>query len=134
MTQTSLIAIVEAADTHPPHPASAYPTHSPDRSERYVPLQLTLADYEASLPPVGLLRPLVLAELVADPGMGRGCPWVVRVSDETSEVLCLYFAHWVTSRGIEEMERVMQGTVEGWRRSCKFAKQLKGEPLHTYEM
>lgn len=146
----SLLSIVEAADNLPAHPTSPYPTHSADGSERYVPFHLTFADFQASLPPIGLLRPSVLAELQADDGEEEGSPWQFYLTASSSgtrniteedkenmdvdegddldlEVQCCLFADWVVKRGGEEMGRILQTIADKWRKEGKFEKQLAGE-------
>ena len=59
----SLLSVVQAANNLPEHPNSPYPTVSPDGTERYVPFHHTFADFQAGLPPIGLLRPAVVREL-----------------------------------------------------------------------
>lgn len=147
----SLLSIVEAADNLPAHPSSPYPTHSPDGTERYVPFHLTFSDFQASLAPVGLLRPTVLAELQADDGQEEGSPWQFYLTASASgseakqkegnegmevdehgedldvEVQCCFFADWVVRQGEEGMSRVMRETAERWKKEGKFAKQLAGK-------
>ena len=147
----SLLTIVQAADNFPDHISSPYPSHSPDGSERYVPFHLTLADYHASLPPVGLLRPAVLVELRADGGGEYGSPWRFypaaetastmdrvdkkavglggRGGDAASECQCCFFAAWVLKQGAEGMSRVVQEAAERWRQEGKFMGKLAGECL-----
>jgi hypothetical protein len=148
----SLLSIVEAADNLPAHPLSPYPTHSADGTERYVPFHLTFADFQASLPPVGLLRPAVVAELQGDYGDGEGCPWQFYLTASTPnpaakgrdvqeemnidedgedfdvEVECCFFADWVVNEGSERMGIVMQSQAETWRDEGKFKAQLAGTP------
>jgi hypothetical protein len=64
MSET-LLPVVQALNTLP-SPSAPWPTHSPDRKERYVPFHLTFADYQARLPPVGILRPQVVDALQDD--------------------------------------------------------------------
>jgi hypothetical protein len=147
----SLLTIVQAADNFPEHAPSPYPTYSPDGSERYVPFHLTLADFHASLPPVGLLRPAVLVELRADVGGEYGSPWGFyravggsstmdrmdkkavgldgRGGNAAPEVQCCFFADWVIEQGEEGMGRVVQEAAERWRNEGKFMGKLAGEYL-----
>lgn len=64
MSET-LLPVVQALNTLP-SPYAPWPTHSPDGKERYIPLHLTFADYQARLPPVGILRPQVVDALQDD--------------------------------------------------------------------
>ncbi|KAI9635984.1 NUDIX hydrolase domain-like protein [Dioszegia hungarica] len=154
----SLLSIVEAADNLPAHPSSPYPTHSPDGTERYVPFHLTFSDFQASLAPVGLLRPTVLAELQADDGQEEGSPWQFYLTASASgseakqkegnegmevdehgedldvEVQCCFFADWVVRQGEEGMSRVMRETAERWKKEGKFAKQLAGWRNELYQI
>lgn len=150
---STLLHIVEASDNLPAHPSSPYPTHSADGSERYVPFHLTFADFQASLPPIGLLRPSVLAELQADDGEDEGSPWQFYLTATSSEddaktgdegevmdvdeggedldvvVQCCFFADWVIKKGGEEIGQIMQATAEKWRKDGKFKRQLDGEEI-----
>lgn len=70
----SLLPIIAAADNFPAHPGR-FPTSHPLTSERYVPFHLTFSDHQRGLAPVGLLRPDVLAEMLADERDAETCPW-----------------------------------------------------------
>lgn len=147
---SGLLTIVQAADNLPAHPTSPYPTHSADGSERYVPFHITFSDFQAGIPPVGLLRPSVLHELQSDDGGEAGSPWqfylTTKPSASTSklekktegmevdedgeeldvEVQCCFFADWVVQKGGEEMHRCLQQSAERWKKEGKFENQLAG--------
>lgn len=143
----SLLSIVQAADNFPAHPSSPYPTQSPDGSERYIPFHLTFSDFQVSLPPLGLIRPVILAELQAEDEGEVRSPWqfyytarsshsagkdkeAMEVDEEGEEldleVQCVFFADWVIQAGEAKMGEVMQQTAEKWKAAGKFRKQLDG--------
>jgi hypothetical protein len=152
----SLLPIVLAADNFPAFPAATpYPTSHPHTNEPYIPFHLTFLDYQNNLPPVGLLRPHILAELQADPTEEGECPWQFyyeaqsRNPDQTNdkdgseqdaemelgsdlelEVRCVFFADWVVKGGKDMITRAMQKTVEKWRHEGKFQEALGGM-LHS---
>jgi hypothetical protein len=135
----SLLPIVLAADNFPPHPG-LYPSFHPSTEERYIPFHLTFPDHHRGLPPVGLLRPEVVAEMQADERAPDTCPWqfhyVARPSDEkgdvqgggelTLEVECVFFADWVVQLGSDGMGRVMNDAAEKWKANGKFSDPLGG--------
>jgi hypothetical protein len=140
----SLLPVVLAADNFPSHPLhDPYPLSHPQSRDIYTPFHLTFSDYQARLPPVGLLRPSVLAELQADSRDGSSCPWQFhslarpgmgkREDDEGDEldleVVCVFFADWVVKGGKRVMGRAMKEVVERWRDEGKFPEPLGGELL-----
>ena len=131
---SSLLPIVLAADNFPTTSANElFPLYNPQNAEIYTPFHLTLSDYQNHLPPVGLLRPSVLAELQADTRSGTACPWQFHstlASDKGEshiQVACVFFADWVVKGGREVMHKVMQEVVERWRVEGKFSEPLTGE-------
>lgn len=153
----SLLGIVKAADNFPAHPHSPFPTHSPDGSERYVPFHLTFADYQAGLPPLGLLRPVVLQELQSEDSEDQGIeggnrtpslwqfystataaksgPGDVNTSGDEDqdmeqldlEVQCVFLADWAIRDGGLAIGREIQRIAERWKKDGLFKKQLDGE-------
>jgi hypothetical protein len=135
MSPKSLLPIVLAADNFPssPHDTS-YPTSHPTTKEIYIPFHLTFSDYQHHLPPLGLIRPNILAELQSHSGDDTTCPWqfhhtAVDEGDDEElklEVKCVFFADWVVEEGKEEMGRVIQEVAEKWRGEGKFMEALEG--------
>lgn len=134
----SLLPVVLAADNFPSSPFSdPYPLSNPATGETYTPFHLTFSDYQSQLPPVGLLRPSVLAELQADDRAGNSCPWQFYHSarhggndegdDLDLQVECVFFADWVVEGGREAMDRAMKEVAEKWRGEGKFSEPLSGE-------
>ena len=140
----SLLPVVQDANDFPPHPHSPYPTHSPDGSERYVPLHLTLADYHAACPPLGLLRPHVVEELLAhrplnvegqlselteaeDAGQEAKEAKVWQSFGIEGRVDCIYFDQAVLKKGPDGISAVMAEMVNQWKRDGKFSKPLLGK-------
>lgn len=134
ITSKSLLPVVIAADNFPGHLyADYFPTFHPVSGERYVPFHLTFADYQARLPPIGQLRPDVLAELQSDERESESCPWQFHSSAEDNkdddlelQVRCAFFADWVVAGGKDMMGKVMQEAAEKWREEGKFPGPLGG--------
>ena len=144
----SLLPVVQAANNVPIPSGRPYPTHSPDGKERYVPFHLTLADYESKLPPVGLLRPQVVAALQAIEAQndketpdGEGVwhfhvtvllPCTVEEGEfehaETEDVVeCVYLSDKVLEGGPEGVSAVFDKTLRRWQDAGEFASLLSGE-------
>lgn len=129
----SLLSVVAAADNFPPH-GSAYPSAHPVTLETYTPFHLCRADYEASLHPVGLLRPSILIELqaVVDSSPRKAFEFVdegkVGADGEFVHVVtAVHFADWVIQEG--KMSEVMNAQAVQWRDEGKFPGPLGGESL-----
>ena len=132
----TLFPIVAAADNFPACSfADPFPTYNKLADEHLIPFHISFQDFQAHLPPVGLLRPGVVSELQADEREPTTCPWqfhhVARPIGEDDDELQLhvqavFFADWVVEGGSEVMGRVMQETAERWRSEGKFRGVLDG--------
>jgi hypothetical protein len=132
----TLLQVVLAADNFPAFPStSTYPTHHPTTRERYIPLHLTFQDYQSSLPPIGLLRPEVIAVIQQDDSDPDNCPWqfhhtakeIGEDGEWELEVVCCFFAEWVLKGGHDGLSRALGDVVGTWRDEGKFKEALDGE-------
>lgn len=110
----SLLPLLQALTgfpSNPSHPTPAYPTHSPDRKERYVPFHLTFADYQAGLPPIGVLRPEVVCALQEN-AQGQQCRAggvEVREGDEVGVLWQFFMAAYPSERRVPEYGKIADG-------------------------
>lgn len=137
---SSLLDIINIADNLPLQTITPRPIESPDGSERYVPFHVSHADFNAGIPPMGLLRPQVVYEL-QEAMKERADGFLVfhQESGPTShsetqdskpaDIICVCFADWAVERGGQEMEKLLQHVVMKWKEEGKFASQLGGEFL-----
>ena len=129
----SLLPIVATADNFPPH-EGRYPLFHPVTREVYTPFHLSLADFQADLLPVGLLRPLVLLELKEEvQDSTRGAFEFVtsrNVSHDgavVESVKAVHFAEWVIEEG--KMTEVMGYLAEKLRSGGKHLPAHSGGSL-----
>ncbi|KAK4684395.1 hypothetical protein P7C73_g5786, partial [Tremellales sp. Uapishka_1] len=132
----SLLPVIAAVDNFPSHP-DAYPSFHPTTKEIYTPFHLTFADHLAGLPPVGLLRPNVLTELLSDDRDEKTCPWQFYREESAADdgdlvVRCVFFADWVLKDGRSGMSAVIKAVCEAWRDGGKFQAPLSGWRNETY--
>ncbi|KAK1926269.1 NUDIX hydrolase domain-like protein [Papiliotrema laurentii] len=129
----SLLPVVMAADNFPSSPLNdPYPVYNPDNGDKYIPFHLTFDDHH-KLPPVGMIRPSVLAAMQEDERDPAICPWqfhsnAIEGEDDTLElsVQCVFLADWVLEGGRSLITQVMQQTAERWRAEGRFPSELNG--------
>jgi hypothetical protein len=134
----SLLPVVMAADNFPSSPLNdPYPVYNPDNGDKCIPFHLTFDDHHKRLPPVGMIRPSVLAAMQEDERDPAICPWqfhsnAIEGEDDTLElsVQCVFLADWVLEGGRSLITQVMQQTAERWRAEGRFPSELNGA-LHN---
>lgn len=138
LRRRNLLQIVRAADDFPDHEGT-YPTHNRRTGEQYIPFHYCREDWERSLQPLGLLRPLVLSEIRAHVELAESedFEYVEEAEigpDGRSEqvVKAVFFAESIRYGSYMEPKastKVMGDLVEKWRGEGKFSDIL-GRELH----
>lgn len=134
-TTKSFLSVVLAADNFPSSPyADPYPAKDPKTGQPYIQFHLTRADYDAKLPPVGLVQREVLTALLGtdDDGEDDDFPWAFghehdpKARELGTRVTCIFFADDIVKKGKKAMSVAMQTQAEEWRRQGKFCGPLAG--------
>ncbi|ODN97049.1 hypothetical protein I350_08028 [Cryptococcus amylolentus CBS 6273] len=121
MSSRSLLPVVLTADNFPNYALPPAPPPAP-----YVPFHLTLADFEHSVYPLGLLRLDVLLEMrkynASLVEAGKDAIWGFvddgkgdESGEWTRETKGVYFEEGVAKSGKEAVSRVMKECVEKWK-------------------
>lgn len=127
-THTSLLPVVQRADSFPQY-ITPYPTHHPLTNEQYTPFHVAAADHGAGVPPVGLLRPAVLLEMLAE------CAAVEDVNTRfyefvhnprTQDIEAVAFSPAVLAKGREGMDAAIATTAARWKKAGLFSDALDG--------
>lgn len=121
----SLLPIVATADNYPyiPHGSSWEKAGVPPTPEVYIPFHLTDEDQANGLPPVGLLRPIVLECLLPRAGQNSD-PFKV-LYDPHHVIIGLCFNNWVVEQG--KIGQTMNDIAVQWRDEGKFPGPLGGQ-------
>ncbi|WOO80194.1 putative protein [Vanrija pseudolonga] len=129
-TADSLLPVVLAADNFPLHPYHPYPVRNPLTNEQYIPFHLSPADHALDLPPVGLLRPQILAALLEEhAASGSESPWTFFRADphrHDSKIVCVAFSPAVRAKGREAMSKAIADVAAKWKAAGKFPEALDG--------
>ncbi|KAK8845386.1 hypothetical protein IAR55_006099 [Kwoniella newhampshirensis] len=140
MAYRSLLSVVQAADNFPSYPLPPSAPPAP-----YLPFHLTLSDYLAHLPPLGLLRPDVLRQMRAvaedEEKHGKGALWKFHQGgkpDETgnwvAKIECVYFHEDVVQGGKDALGKRMAEIVGKWRDEGVFPGPLAGWRNELYSI
>lgn len=120
----SLLPAVAAADNfvYLPH-ASRWPTfNSPPTPEVYIPLHLSAKDFEAGLPPIGLLRPEVIEALAPHSAAGASTKPLTLLGTNATEAVC-FSADVVKD---SSFGKVLNDLAVQWRNGRRFPGPLDG--------
>jgi len=125
----SLLPVVAAADNflYLPH-ASRWPSlNSPPTPEVYIPLHLSAKDFEAGLPPIGLLRPGVMEALAPHSAVGASIKPLTLLGCSGTEAVC-FSADVVKNLSFG---KVLNDLAVQWRKEGRFPGPLDGMRRHS---